>query len=616
MKIDRLVAISISLAVALSVGVPAFADEGRVSGVESSTIESTSPSSSQSSEEDTAVNGEKFTAEAVKSVPKSDSAKSSVSSDSENQAANGDAGAEPQSTVAGASKNAEDQQARTAVPESVDKEPATSTSAAQTSSANNSPSRGAIAQYAKMHSLGKVTGSELSVKGGASQTFQGGTVFWSSSTGAHAVRAGMLTKYSQLGFEQGLLGFPISDERRLSRDGGASQEFQNGQIHWSPAGAYFTCGAIQDYWKSSGWENGWLGYPTGDELQVRGGASQTFQGGTVFWSSSTGAHAVRAGMLTKYSQLGFEQGLLGFPISDERRLSRDGGASQEFQNGQIHWSPAGAYFTCGAIQDYWKSSGWENGWLGYPTGDELQVRGGASQTFQGGTVFWSSSTGAHGTGRGILAQYQSQKYEQGYLGFPTSEEYDWGKGRAQNFQHGRLEWNGCGKNGWQNPSQYFQVSSCDVRVPGSGKFAYASPSRIGMSASREQAIEAMISRAYDYMNTRYVWDYALRPGEGVDCAGLVMQSLYAAGMDLHEYNPSNHWYDPWHSHDANNMAADSRFKHVSLNERQRGDLIFWSGHVAIYLGNDQIIEANVPRVRTASLWEYGNSITAVARPFV
>jgi len=511
MKIDRLVAISISLAVALSVGVPAFADEGRVSGVESSTIESTSPSSSQSSEEDTAVNGEKFTAEAVKSVPKSDSAKSSVSSDSENQAANGDAGAEPQSTVAGASKNAEDQQARTAVPESVDKEPATSTSAAQTSSANNSPSRGAIAQYAKMHSLGKVTGSELSVKGGA---------------------------------------------------------------------------------------------------------SQTFQGGTVFWSSSTGAHAVRAGMLTKYSQLGFEQGLLGFPISDERRLSRDGGASQEFQNGQIHWSPAGAYFTRGAIQDYWKSSGWENGWLGYPTGDELQVRGGASQTFQGGTVFWSSSTGAHGTGRGILAQYQSQKYEQGYLGFPTSEEYDWGKGRAQNFQHGRLEWNGCGKNGWQNPSQYFQVSSCDVRVPGSGKFAYASPSRIGMSASREQAIEAMISRAYDYMNTRYVWDYALRPGEGVDCAGLVMQSLYAAGMDLHEYNPSNHWYDPWHSHDANNMAADSRFKHVSLNERQRGDLIFWSGHVAIYLGNDQIIEANVPRVRTASLWEYGNSITAVARPFV
>ncbi|MBW3083816.1 GH25 family lysozyme, partial [Bifidobacterium phasiani] len=42
--------------------------------------------------------------------------------------------------------------------------------------------------------------------------------------------------------------------------------------------------------------NGWLGYPTGDELSVRGGASQTFQGGTVFWNGSTGAtHAVKGG---------------------------------------------------------------------------------------------------------------------------------------------------------------------------------------------------------------------------------------------------------------------------------------------------------------------------------
>ena len=493
------------------------------------------------------------------------------------------------------------------------------TSNTQASKPASKPHETAIEAYARTHTwLGKATRDELKVRGGASRTYQHGTVFWSPSTGAHAVRDGIHTKYAQLRYEQGLLGFPVSDEHRLSRNGGASQEFQHGQIHWSAStGMHFTRDGIQSYWASKGWENGWLGYPTGDELQVRGGASQTFQGGTVFWSKSTGMHAVRAGMLTKYSQMGFEQGLLGFPVSDERRLSRNGGASQEFQHGQIHWTAStGMKFTRGTIQDYWKSSGWENGWLGYPTGDELQVRGGASQTFQGGTVFWSKSTGAHAVSGSVLDQYRAQRFEQGHLGFPTSEEYDWGKGRAQSFQHGRLEWHGCGKKGWQNPGQYFQVSSCDVSVPGSGKFAYASSSRIGMSASRNQAIEAMISRAYDYMNTRYVWDYALRPGEGVDCAGLVMQALYATGMDLHEYNPSNHWYDPWHSHDANNMAADGRFKHVSLNERQRGDLIFWRGHVAIYLGNDQIIEANVPRVRTSSLWRYGNTITAVARPFV
>ncbi|MBW3083808.1 family 16 glycosylhydrolase, partial [Bifidobacterium phasiani] len=56
-------------------------------------------------------------------------------------------------------------------------------------------------------------------------------------------------------------------------------------------------GAINTYWSLSGGESGWLGYPTGDELSVRGGASQTFQGGTVFWNGSTGAtHAVKGGI--------------------------------------------------------------------------------------------------------------------------------------------------------------------------------------------------------------------------------------------------------------------------------------------------------------------------------
>lgn len=175
------------------------------------------------------------------------------------------------------------------------------------------------------------------------------------------------------------------------------------------------------------------------------------------------------------------------------------------------------------------------------------------------------------------------------------------------------------KIGFQNPPQYFQVSTRNVSVPGNAPWNYASPSRLRVDSTREQAIEAMISRAYDYLGTRYIWDYALQPGVGVDCAGLVMQALYATGMDLHEYNPSNHWFDPWHSHDANNMAADSRFKHVSLEERQRGDLIFYPGHVAIYLGNDQVIEAMVPRVRIASMWTWEGGHrqpTVVARPFV
>lgn len=175
-----------------------------------------------------------------------------------------------------------------------------------------------------------------------------------------------------------------------------------------------------------------------------------------------------------------------------------------------------------------------------------------------------------------------------------------------------------GKIGYQNPSQFFQVSSKNVRLVDaaySTPYCYVTPSRIDVDATREECVETFIARAFEYMNAPYVWNYSLSPQKGVDCAGLVMQAAYACGMDLGEYNPYAHWYDPWHSHDANNMSVDPRFMHVKLADRKRGDLVFYPGHVAIYLGNDQIIEATPPRVRTASVYWLG-APTAVARPFV
>ena len=63
------------------------------------------------------------------------------------------------------------------------------------------------------------------------------------------------------------------------------------------------------------------------------------------------------------------------------------------------------------------------------------------------------------------------------------------------------------------------------------------------------------------------------------------------------------------------MWDQGRFKHVSLSERQRGDIISWQGHVAIYLGNDQIIEAAGSSVRVNNLWYLGTP-RGVLRAFV
>ena len=174
--------------------------------------------------------------------------------------------------------------------------------------------------------------------------------------------------------------------------------------------------------------------------------------------------------------------------------------------------------------------------------------------------------------------------------------------------------------GYQNPSNYYQVSSKSVTIPhlGQGIFGYRTESRISVSATRNECVNAMITRAYDYVGTTpYIWDYSCAPGVGIDCAGLVMQCLYATGMDLGRYTPWDHYYTPGHDHYANDMWNDPRFMHLDFSQRRRGDLICYNGHIAIYLGNDQIIEAASPRygVRVHSVY-VGYPIKGVLRPFV
>lgn len=178
-------------------------------------------------------------------------------------------------------------------------------------------------------------------------------------------------------------------------------------------------------------------------------------------------------------------------------------------------------------------------------------------------------------------------------------------------------------HGFQNPSQYYQVSNVSVTIKNQGvnQFGYRTPSAIPVDATKQDCINAMITRAYDYLGTPYMWDYACAPGVGVDCAGLVMQCLYATGMDLSPMNPWDHYYlglsGGWHSAYANYMWENGRFQRLSISQRQRGDIISWSGHVAIYIGNDRIIEAPAPgsSVRTNSVWAYGTP-RGVLRPFV
>lgn len=236
--------------------------------------------------------------------------------------------------------------------------------------------------------LGMPTGNAKTLNGGVSQAFKGGTVFWSKKTGAHGIKNGVfLSKYAALKYEQSKLGFPTSEEQTIS--GGKSQVFEHGQIHWSSkTGAHATIGAMLDYWSARGWQRGWLGFPTNDELTVKGGASQTFQGGTVFWSSKTGAHGLKGAILQRYAAFKYEQGKLGFPTSDETKTI-NGGVWQSFQKGTIYWKKGlGAHAVSGNFFTRYRNDGYEHGIHGFPTSDEYLDRGHVRQNFEHGS-YWS-----------------------------------------------------------------------------------------------------------------------------------------------------------------------------------------------------------------------------------
>ncbi|WP_256213966.1 GH25 family lysozyme [Arthrobacter sp. ov118] len=263
---------------------------------------------------------------------------------------------------------------------------------------------------------------------GCYQRFQGGTIHYSPATGARATWGGIRTTWGALGFENGKLGYPASNEICGLTGGGCYQRFQGGTIHYSPAtGAHATWGGIRTTWGALGNENGKLGYPASNEIcgLTGGGCYQRFQGGTIHYSPATGARAVWGGIRTTWSALGYENGKLGYPVTNEMCGLTGGGCYQRFQGGTIHYSPAtGARATWGGIRSTWGALGNEKGKLGYPVGNEIcgLVNGGCYQGFQGGTIHWSPGTGAHATWGGIRAAWGALGYENGRLGYPTINE--------------------------------------------------------------------------------------------------------------------------------------------------------------------------------------------------
>lgn len=108
----------------------------------------------------------------------------------------------------------------------------------------------------------------------------------------------------------------------------------------------------------------------------------------------------------------------------------------------------------------------------------------------------------------------------------------------------------------------------------------------------EQTADDAVTVATWFQHAPYQWGG--RESAGLDCSGLVQQAMYALGRP----GPRD-----------TDMQASEIGHAVALEDLQRGDLVFWRGHVAIMLDQTRILHANAHHMAT----EIEALATAMAR---
>lgn len=219
----------------------------------------------------------------------------------------------------------------------------------------------------------------------------------------------------------------------------------------APCGGFTVQGQIEiKYYALGGVHAGFLGCPTNNETATppprnQGRFNHFAGGGSIYWTPQTGAHEVHGLIRQKWQAKGWEQGVLGFPITDETPLSFGPGAFNHFQGGSIYWEHGRpqAFEVHGIIAAKWYASGWERGPMGYPTTDEIPTpnRPGAFNRFDHGSIYWKG-----GTPEAFMVQSDMRDscwgpngWENGVLGFPTEDTEHIGEfSQFQRFEHGSM----------------------------------------------------------------------------------------------------------------------------------------------------------------------------------
>ncbi|MCG7311422.1 C40 family peptidase [Brachybacterium sp. ACRRE] len=134
-------------------------------------------------------------------------------------------------------------------------------------------------------------------------------------------------------------------------------------------------------------------------------------------------------------------------------------------------------------------------------------------------------------------------------------------------------------------SQSSTTSSQSSELPSYGSSAGSTAVPASASSSSDNEI---VSAARSALGTPYSWGGSSL--SGMDCSGLVNYAYNKAGIDI--------------PRTSGEIAAQG--KSISQSEAQPGDIVTYPGHVAIYAGNGQIIDASGSQQKVVERAIWGN----------
>ena len=298
--------------------------------------------------------------------------------------------------------------------------------------------------------LGPVVAAEKANSDGRGRVarYQGGNIYWTSTTGAHEVHGDILTEFGKQAGVNGVLKYPTSDTLQSSDKKSKYSNFENGRIYYrGTAGTFAVPKPYFTKHESIGGIHGILGYPTSSVRTSSDQLSryQNYVGGRIYVQGSRVVE-IHGAVFTLHESLQGVHGVLGYPLRDLDPAGDDRGKGQWFEHGFIWYSPTiGAHALWGKVSDRFNANGNVKGYLRYPTSEPTAVGDGRGTvaTFERGRIYASTTTDGHQVHGAVLTAYlDTYGGPQGSLGYPTSELDPAGTpgGRFQQFEGGKLQY--------------------------------------------------------------------------------------------------------------------------------------------------------------------------------